>query len=293
MFPNENISSCHLSFQHERLHENRDREKERQLHRRVGDLTTQVNTLEKRVGLFKHENQSLKRKLEEERTSEEKVKRLKRRNAELASIARRLEEKVKLLQQDSLKKARMQSTEAIKQTFAKQRARLLAEHAKAMLVRDKEIESLQEKCCSLTEQLKAALDAQVLNSEIYEDKVELENIIKLSAKEKLQLERQLVQQPQFEADLKRLQELHQTNQSLEVEIEKLMKTVRHAEKLEVELGKKQVECETLNCTIEDATKEYTQLESVLDCVTEKNVQLTALNSNLQNQLAQLSKVSVM
>lgn len=56
----------------------------------------------------------------------------------------------------------MQSTEAIKQTFAKQRARLLAEHAKAMLVRDKEIESLQEKCCSLTEQLKAALDAQVL-----------------------------------------------------------------------------------------------------------------------------------
>ena len=34
------------------------------------------------------------------------------------------------------------------------------------------------------------------NSEIYEDKVELENIIKLSAKEKLQLERQLVQQPQ-------------------------------------------------------------------------------------------------
>ena len=34
------------------------------------------------------------------------------------------------------------------------------------------------------------------NSAIYEDKAELENIIKLSAKEKLQLERQLAQQPQ-------------------------------------------------------------------------------------------------
>ena len=36
---------------------------------------------------------------------------------------------------------------------------------------------------------------------------------------------------QFEADLRRLQELQTTNHSLEEEIEKLMKTVRHAEKL--------------------------------------------------------------
>ena len=50
----------------------------------------------------------------------------------------------------------------MKQTFARQRARLLAEHAKAMLVRDRELDSLEEKCRALTQQLKAALDAHVM-----------------------------------------------------------------------------------------------------------------------------------
>ena len=53
------IKFYHLSFKHQRLHETRDREKERQMHKRVADLTTQVSTLEKRVGLFKRENQTL------------------------------------------------------------------------------------------------------------------------------------------------------------------------------------------------------------------------------------------
>ena len=59
---------------------------------------------------------------------------------------------------------------ARKQTFATQRAMLLADHAKAMLARDRELDTLKEKCRGLTRQLKAALDTCAVNSAIYEDK---------------------------------------------------------------------------------------------------------------------------
>ena len=56
-----------------------------------------------------------------------------------------------------------------------------------MLAGDRELETLEEKCRGLTQQLKAALDTRVMNSAIYDEKPKLENVIKLSAKEKLQL----------------------------------------------------------------------------------------------------------
>ena len=138
------------------------------------------------------------------------LKRAQRDSAELASIARRRRGKrrgdtgavksrkmvanevdsacLKQQQQTCLKhSSRESSSEAIKPTFAKQRARLLAEHANAMLVRDRVLDTLEEKCRGLTQQLKAALDTHVMNSAIYDDKTELENVIKLSAKEKLQM----------------------------------------------------------------------------------------------------------
>ena len=121
------------------------------------------------------------------------LKRAQRNNAELASIARRHRGKRRgdpVVDSACLKQrqsSRESSSEARKQTFAKQRARLLAEHAKAMLARDRVLETLEEKCRGLTQQLKAALATRVMNSAIYDDKPKLQNVIKRSAKEKLQL----------------------------------------------------------------------------------------------------------
>ena len=92
------------------------------------------------------------------------LKRAQRNNAELASIARRHSGKRRgdsVVDSACLKQrqsSRESSSEARKQTFAKQRA----EHAKAMLARDRELETLEEKCRGLTQQLKAALDTHVM-----------------------------------------------------------------------------------------------------------------------------------
>ena len=121
------------------------------------------------------------------------LKRAQRNNAELASIARRHRGKRRgntVVDSTCLKQrqsSRASSSEARKHIFAKQRAKLLAEHAKAMLAGDGVLETLEETCRGLTQQLKEALDTRVMNSAIYDDKPKLENVIKLSAKEKLQL----------------------------------------------------------------------------------------------------------
>ena len=105
------------------------------------------------------------------------LNRTRRNTAELASIARRhrgrrrgdtvTRRTVVADDMDSARSKQRQSfressTEARQQTFAKQRAMLLAEHATAMVARDSELETLEEKCRSLTQQLKAALHTHVL-----------------------------------------------------------------------------------------------------------------------------------
>ena len=106
------------------------------------------------------------------------LKRTQRNTAELASIARRHRgrrrgdttltrrtvvaddtDSVCLKQRQS---SRESSSEARQQTFARQRAVLLAEHATAMVARDSELETLEENCRCLTQQLKAALHTHVL-----------------------------------------------------------------------------------------------------------------------------------
>ncbi|KAI8782448.1 RIMS-binding protein 2, partial [Biomphalaria glabrata] len=179
-----------------------DREKEKVLQKKVTDLTTQIQRLERRVTLLRSENDSLKRKQEDQKPLEEKIKSLKKRNAELASIARRLEEKAKLLQQENTK-VRPKTTitnstdennleaEHLKRLFARQRAKDLAEHAKSMLTKDKEIEELRRKCQELADQLSNGDLLVPLNAAQFEEKDELVNIIKQAAKERLQLEQQL------------------------------------------------------------------------------------------------------
>ena len=106
------------------------------------------------------------------------LNRTRRNTAELASIARRhrgrrrgdttlTRRAVVADDTDSARSKQRQSfressSEARQQTFAKQRAMLLAEHATAMLARDSELETLEEKCRCLTQQLKAALHTHVL-----------------------------------------------------------------------------------------------------------------------------------
>ena len=147
------------------------------------------------------------------------LKTAQRNKAELASIARRYRGKRRggtltrrtvvaddvdsahLKQRQS---SRESSLEEMKETFALQQARLLAEHAKAqatllaehakaMLARDRELGTLKEKCRDLTLHLKAALDTRAVKSAIYKEKTELENILKVSAKEKSQLGRKQVE----------------------------------------------------------------------------------------------------
>ena len=193
------------------------------------------------------------------------LKRTQRNKAELASIARRHRGKRRggtltrrTVVADDVDSARLKqrqssresSLEEMKETFAlqqaswllaehpKAQARLLAEHAKAMLARDRELDTLKETCRDLTLHLKAALDTRAVKSAIYRDKTELENILKVSAKEKSQL------------------------------------------------GRKQVECDTLNQTLEDGDKKHGLLVSDTD----ENAQL---NSDHQHRLVQLSEVDLL
>ncbi|KAL8579681.1 hypothetical protein ACOMHN_066402 [Nucella lapillus] len=186
------------------IQENKDREKEKSLQKKLGELQTQIQRLERRLLLLRTENDGLKKKQEEQKPLEDKVKVLKKRNAELAAIARRLEEKAKALQQENAKnktklKEEASSTSAasavdgdhLKRVFARQRAKDLAEHAKNMLAKDREIEDLRKKCQELADQLSNGELMAPQNVQIYEEKEELVNIVKQAAKERLQLEQQL------------------------------------------------------------------------------------------------------
>ncbi|RUS89749.1 hypothetical protein EGW08_002452 [Elysia chlorotica] len=205
-----------------------DREREKTLQKKLGELTGQIQRLERRISLLRTENDTLRKKQDDQRPLEEKIKSLKKRNAELASIARRLEEKAKALQLENSKVRAVGSkrlsaslpgvdessiasngstsnatptsasttptptdSDHVRRVVARQRARDLAEHAKQMLAKDREIEQLRAKCQSLADQLSNGEIAAPANAAQFEDKEELVNIIKQAAKERLQLEHQL------------------------------------------------------------------------------------------------------
>ncbi|XP_070204820.1 peripheral-type benzodiazepine receptor-associated protein 1-like isoform X2 [Littorina saxatilis] len=176
-----------------------EREREKTLQKKIGELQTQTQRLERRIMLLKTENDTLKKKQEDQKPLEEKIKVLKKRNAELATIARRLEEKAKALQQENAKNKTKTKGEGLgtadgehlKRMFARQRAKDLAEHAKSMLAKDREIEELRTKCQELADALSNGDVMAPENVHLYEEKEELVNIVKQAAKERLQLEQQL------------------------------------------------------------------------------------------------------
>ncbi|XP_069134762.1 RIMS-binding protein 2-like [Argopecten irradians] len=278
--------------QNRRLSEDKDK----QLQRKVSELQTQTQRLERKIALLKTENDLLKKKQDDQRPLEEKIKALKKRNAELAAIARRLEEKAKHLQQENMKKVRNEigehDSEYLKKMFARQRAKDLAEHAKAMLSKDREIENLRKKCQELADTLSNTDILGPENSQMYEEKEELVSIIKQAAKERLQMEKQLAKcKPTTGAEAKKLKELQVTNEALEKEITRLEKAKSETERLEVELAQKTIECETLAEEVRQEKLKSHRLETSVEETASKNIQLTSQVSDLQKRLQQLEKVN--
>ncbi|XP_062590789.1 peripheral-type benzodiazepine receptor-associated protein 1-like isoform X4 [Saccostrea cucullata] len=286
-------------------------EKDRHLQKRIAELQAQTQRLERKIGLLKTENDSLrhetlnqkKRQKDDQKPLEEKIKTLKKRNAELAAIARRLEEKAKHLQQENMKKVKEEmsppESDHMKKLFARQRAKDLADHAKAMLAKDREIEELRKKCQELADTLSNADFLGPENVQMYEEKEELVTIIKQAAKERLQMEKQLAKiRPNVsrfslsaQADLKKLKELEATNETLQKELGKLEKAREDTEKLEIELTQKKIECETLAEEIKKEKLRNKELESDLQESAAQNTQLTVQVSDLQHRLQDLEKVS--
>ncbi|KAL3858377.1 hypothetical protein ACJMK2_012968, partial [Sinanodonta woodiana] len=237
-------------------------DKDRQLQKRVSELQTQIQRLERKIALLKTENETLKRKQDDKKPLEEKIKTLKKRNAELAAIARRLEEKAKHLQQENMKKTKEitgpHDTDHLKKMFARQRAKDLAEHAKSMLAKDREIEDLRKKCQELADQLSNSDFSGPENVQMYEEKEELVNIIKQAAKERLLLERQFAKIKPVPGrklvDEEKYKELVETSETLRREITKLQKALSETERLEIELTQKKLECERLSQDIDKEKK---------------------------------------
>ncbi|XP_052074285.1 RIMS-binding protein 2-like isoform X7 [Mytilus californianus] len=272
-------------------------DKDRHLQKRVSELQTQVQRLERKISLLNNENESIKKRQDEKKPLEEKIKTLKKRNAELAAIARRLEEKAKHLQQENIKKVKEDGhghpeTDHLKKMFARQRAKDLSEHAKAMLAKDREIEDLRKKCQELADQLSNAEFLGPENVQMYEEKEELISIIKQAAKERLTMEKQIAKiKPNVQADTKRLKELESVNEALQNEVVKLSKAKEETERLEIEFTQKKIECERLNKEIERERARSRNLEADLQESATQNTELTIQVSDLTHRLADLEKVS--
>ncbi|XP_012940834.1 RIMS-binding protein 2 [Aplysia californica] len=304
-----------------------DREREKTLQKKLGDLTSQIQRLERRIALLRTENDTLRQKQDEQRPLEEKIKSLKKRNAELASIARRLEEKAKTLQQEN-SKARSKSSgmttggeegaevEHLKRVFSRQRAKDLAEHAKSMLAKDKEIEELRKKCQELADQLSNGDLLLPQNAPQFEEKEELVNIIKQAAKERLQLEQQLAHSKSKEkgsaseeasggassavkkeaadqaaSDQQYRGELEAANKILHGEIEKLEQALQKAGSLEQQLSDKASECSTLTSDLTQIREENQTLEQQIDTGDRRNRELEAQVQGLSEKVKGVEKIT--
>ncbi|KAK6189922.1 hypothetical protein SNE40_001889 [Patella caerulea] len=282
-----------------------EREKERTLQKKITELQTQLQRLERRLTVIKTENETLKQRQDDQKPLEEKVKALKKRNAELAAIARRLEEKAKHLQQENLKKSKEdggKDSDQLKKLFARQRAKDLAEHAKNMLSKDRELEDLRRKCHELADQISNGEISIPQNAEVYEEKEELVNIIKQAAKERLQMEKQLVKldpslrqsqvvQKGDQDKAKQLQEFEAANKELQGEIEELDKALQKAEGLDDALKEKENECETLKTHLDVEKNRNEELETDLRELAAQNSQLTLDITHFEKRLVELEGVS--
>nr|XP_047141846.1 peripheral-type benzodiazepine receptor-associated protein 1 [Hydra vulgaris] len=152
--------------------------------------------------------------------AEEEFKHLVIRNVELESLVQTLEEQIEQFRcnwNDALKKVLLEKSQEeskvvanIKKTFAIQRARDLADHARVIMLKDKENKLYQS----------------IIEDKDKQHKVFLENdeALQFAEKERLRLEKQLLQsslnEEQLQLDVHRLTE---TNSSIAYELENLQK----------------------------------------------------------------------
>lgn len=237
-------------------------EKEKPLQKKVGDLQTQVQKLERKTMLLKTENDALKKKQEDHKSRQEKLKSLRKRNTELAGIAQRLELKAKILQQQNLEKS--DDGDHVKKL--RQRTRDNTAHAKTLLEKEKEIEDLKKNYKELAEKISNMQSNLPQNLHLYEEQEELESIIKQAAKERLQLEKQLVKakmatQTQV-ASCEVNGENGKTNLFVDVQKDKLQQTLKQLADLEKSNQELQAKLSLLETC--DKTKEMVSLCARLD-----------------------------
>ncbi|XP_037796181.1 uncharacterized protein LOC119591500 [Penaeus monodon] len=282
-------------------------EKERCLVRRNSSLNTQLSRLQLHVKTLSCENNSLKNKMEvelerplefreKERHRQREVQVLKKKNSELATITRKLEEKVRSLEK---KTKESPSAERRNNYLARQKEKD-AMYEKQLLERDREIQRLKVRMKELVRKLTGK------NGEITraQSTLELEQIIRTVAKERLQLERHLAVANEGlsrgEADVARLASLEETNNTLKQQLDDLELLTRQHHTLQRHVQEKDLECVTLKeklklknelCQDLDVALQHPEQECQLARVIEKNTELTIQNSDLQKQIQELQHVS--
>lgn len=261
-------------------------EKEKPLQKKVGDLQTQVQKLERKTMLLKTENDALKKKQEDHKSRQEKLKSLRKRNTELAGIAQRLELKAKILQQQNLEKS--DDGDHVKKL--RQRTRDNTAHAKTLLEKEKEIEDLKKNYKELAEKISNMQSNLPQNLHLYEEQEELESIIKQAAKERLQLEKQLVKakmatQTQV-ASCEVNGENGKTNLFVDVQKDKLQQTLKQLADLEKSNQELQAKLSLLETC--DKTKE---MEKELQETQSRNTQLEENVNVLEKQVKQIEMVN--
>ncbi|GAB1608045.1 RIMS-binding protein 2 isoform X3 [Argonauta hians] len=285
-------SSASSSLENKRYVE----EREKPLHKKVGELQTQVLKLERKTMILKNENDSLKRKQEDYQSREEKLKSFRKRNAELAAVAKRLEDKAKILQQQNLKRSEVHNDrDNARRYFEKQRNQEHAEYSKNLSAKEKEIEELKRQYKILEDKIASMSKQLPQNARLYEDQEELETIIKQAAKERLHLEKQLVRSKQstqeselldttlkncqLEENVERLEQKLQESESVSEECAALKQSLRHQEQ----------ECEMAKEKIASLEAKISFLQQIIKELQKSDDQLKVLDTEHRQTLQTLSQ----
>ncbi|XP_065663594.1 reticulocyte-binding protein homolog 1 isoform X2 [Hydra vulgaris] len=207
---------------------------------------------------------------------EEEFKHLINRNVELESLVQTLEEQIEQLRcnwNDALKKVLLEKSQEeskvianIKKTFAIQRARDLADHARVIMLKDKENKLYQS----------------IIEEKDKQHKVFLENneALQFAEKERLRLEKQLLQssliEEQLQLDVHRLTE---TNSSMANELENLQKIHSECLLLKNELDQVNKELIKTKELLHNENKNVIKLEKIL--LNMKNLEMKKEDKELQ------------
>ncbi|BFZ05367.1 hypothetical protein BsWGS_08406 [Bradybaena similaris] len=177
----------------------REKDRDKMMQQKLAELGSHLQRLERCMAMLKAENDVLRQKQRDKRALEENVRLLRKRNAELATGSRRLEERVRALQERSCRngqKAKSVSQDrpelnSRRRTPTGQTNKPNSTFRRTVGSRGREIDNLHRKCQKLTDLLNNTDDSTLQNASQFEEEEELIRIIKIAAKERLQLEHEL------------------------------------------------------------------------------------------------------